>query len=34
MDALFFMGVVTVVFSVIFAILLSPKRQKWVNKNS
>ena len=34
MDALFFLGVVTVVFSIIFAVLLSPKGQKWVDKYS
>lgn len=34
MDALFFLGVVTVLFGIVFAVLLSPKGQKWVNKYS
>ena len=34
MDALFFLGVVTVLFRIVFAVLLSPKGQKWVNKYS
>ena len=34
MDALFFLSVVTVLFGIVFAVLLSPKGQKWVNKYS
>ena len=34
MDALFFLGVVTVLFGIVFAVLLSPMGQKWVNKYS
>ena len=32
MDALFFLGVVTVLFGIVFAVLLSPKGQKWMNE--
>ena len=32
MHALFFLGVVAVIFAVIFAVLLSPKGQKWMNE--
>ncbi len=32
MDALIYVGFLTVSFGIIFAILLSPKGQKWMNK--
>ena len=34
MDALIFLGTITVLFGIVFAVLLSPKGQKWVNENS
>ena len=32
MNALVFLGTFTVLFSIVIAVLLSPKGQKWMNK--
>lgn len=32
MGALFYLGVLTVLFSIFFAIIFSPKGQKWMDK--
>ena len=34
MNTLIFLGMFTVLFGIVFAVLLSPKGQKWVNKYS
>ena len=31
MDALFVLGMIIILFSIVFAVILSPKGQKWMN---